>query len=177
MSAMNTGKAFFIECYVNYRPLIYKIIYTKLGDRDSAEDICQEVFSRFFVNLHRIEIETAKRWLLAASRNVLYEHYRTLERTPENIDELTKLNDETLAYNTPDYDMEIIINDVKQSLHELDRHIFDYMVSRGCTYDETAERLGLTSRQVRYRLNLIHRYITEYFVRHGLKDISDFEEF
>ena len=72
---MNSRSPFFIECYVNYRIEIYKIIYSKLRDRHSTEDLTQEVFYRFILNLHRIEIETAKRWLLAAAKNILLELY------------------------------------------------------------------------------------------------------
>lgn len=177
MSVMNKRKAFFIECYANYRPMIYKIIYSKLGDRHSAEDLTQDVFCRFFCSLEKINNCSARSWLITASRNVLYEHYRKLEHRPENIEDLVKVEDDTLAYNNSDYDLDIILKDIKQSLRELDRRILDYVIMQNRTYDETAQHLGLTSRNIRYRVNLIHRYITDYFSRHGIKDLSEFLNF
>lgn len=157
---MNTLRTFFEECYRdNYRH-IYNYILSKTGNIHNSEDLCQEVFARFLEHMDKIHTSAVRNWLYSAAKNILHEHYRSsISSSTENIEDASVVSDESLSYNHPDYDMAIILEDIKRSLSPAELAIYEYTSIRCCTDRETAEALGITARQFRYRAGIIRRKV------------------
>jgi len=103
----------FIESYINYYPRICHYLIPLLeGDIHSAEDITQEVFTRFYITSETLSRQVIHNWLYSASRNILFEHYRrNSSYICEDIDKILHLEDEALSY-MEDHDIKILIEDI-----------------------------------------------------------------
>ena len=59
----------FEELYERYATDVLRVCYFYLGDRQKAEDVCQDVFVRLMVNAPRLEEGREKAWLLKVALN------------------------------------------------------------------------------------------------------------
>jgi RNA polymerase sigma factor (sigma-70 family) len=164
----------FTDQYVEYYPLIYNIVYSKIKSPESVEDICQEIFTRFFLKFD--EVENPRRWLLAAMRNVLYEFYRKNSESHVDIDSV--MDDVKVSFVNGFRDTRIMIDealdDMKFYVEEKNRLIFELIAVNNYTYKEAAVSLGMTEHQTRYRYNAVVGRLMDHFRKkgiHGLEDI------
>ena len=59
----------FEELYAQYATDVLRVCYFYLGDRQKAEDVCQDVFVRLMVNAPQLEEGREKAWLLKVALN------------------------------------------------------------------------------------------------------------
>ena len=59
----------FEELYEKYATDVLRVCYFYLGDRQKAEDVCQDVFVRLMVNAPQLEEGREKAWLLKVALN------------------------------------------------------------------------------------------------------------
>ncbi|MDY6934431.1 MAG: sigma factor [Spirochaetota bacterium] len=59
------------EIYSEYYPVVFSAIYTKVGNREDANDICQEIFIRLYESLENVD--NIRRWLFSAPKLVVLE--------------------------------------------------------------------------------------------------------
>lgn len=59
----------FEELYEQYATDVLRVCYFYLGDRQKAEDVCQDVFVRLMVNAPQLEEGREKAWLLKVALN------------------------------------------------------------------------------------------------------------
>ena len=59
----------FEELYAQYATDVLRVCYFYLGDRQKAEDVCQDVFVRLMVNAPQLEDGREKAWLLKIALN------------------------------------------------------------------------------------------------------------
>ncbi|NLI21046.1 MAG: sigma-70 family RNA polymerase sigma factor [Clostridiales bacterium] len=59
----------FEELYERYATDVLRVCYFYLGDRQKAEDVCQDVFVRLMVNAPQLEEGREKAWLLKVALN------------------------------------------------------------------------------------------------------------
>lgn len=59
----------FEELYDQYATDVLRVCYFYLGDRQKAEDVCQDVFVRLMVNAPQFEEGREKAWLLKVALN------------------------------------------------------------------------------------------------------------
>ena len=59
----------FEELYDQYATDVLRVCYFYLGDRQKAEDVCQDVFVRLMVNAPQLEEGREKAWLLKVALN------------------------------------------------------------------------------------------------------------
>ena len=57
------------ELYEQYATDVLRVCYFYLGDRQKAEDVCQDVFVRLMVNAPQLEEGREKAWLLKVALN------------------------------------------------------------------------------------------------------------
>jgi len=176
MQYQESAIALFIESYIYYYPRIFRYVLHRIdGDIHSAEDITQEVFTRFYTRMNNLSPHAVHNWLYSASKNILREHYRNNNYIYNcgDIDNQLYLEDETLSY-MEDHDLKIIIGDILKSIGDPeDIMIFDYILLRGLSYGETAKLLNLTPPAVRYRCSIIIRKVLSAFSKYGINTPGD----
>ncbi len=83
MSWRSSHVQHFKHVYDDVYPIIIRIVYKITGDLDSAEELCQDAFIKFYERMDTIaDGEQAKYWLIRVSRNLAlnYQKRRGRER-------------------------------------------------------------------------------------------------
>ncbi len=163
----------FTELYNTYYPLIYSVVNSKVNNADDTEDICQEVFIRYFEKVD--EVESPRKWLYGTLRNVVSDYYRKKKGKTVNVDDL--FNDISFQYVNGFRDTRILIQEAFDNMNnfkdEKDKILFDLVAVYNFTYSETGEQLGLSVRQVRYRYGLIVKTLLDYFKQKGINSLEE----
>ena len=60
------------KSYRIYFPMVFNTVFTKVGDRDAAEDICQEIFIAYYDKFN--EIDNHRKWLNGTIRNMVMKY-------------------------------------------------------------------------------------------------------
>ncbi|MDQ5823935.1 MAG: sigma-70 family RNA polymerase sigma factor [Chloroflexota bacterium] len=82
--------------YRHYFPRIYNYCLRRVGDRDSAEDLCSTVFTRTLSNLHTYKSGSFAAWIFSIAHNVVANFLR--DRRPQlSIEEESNLKVRQLA--------------------------------------------------------------------------------
>ena len=68
-AAQSGGMAYFEELYERYATDVLRVCYFYLGDRQKAEDVCQDVFVRLITNAPVLQEGREKAWLLKVALN------------------------------------------------------------------------------------------------------------
>src|SRR3989344_3490669 len=109
----------FGRLYDRYLEKIYRFVFFKVGHREEAEDLTQQVFTSAWENIQGFREQglPISSWLYKIARNRIIDHYRTkkthtpLERIPEEIAHLTE--------DMEDMDKKILLERIYTSLHTL----------------------------------------------------------
>jgi len=161
----------FTDAYMDYYPLVFGAIYSKVGNKEEAEDICQEVFIIFFDKYD--EIENKRRWLYGTLKNVVLRYYQRKKDDHLDIDDI--FNDVSLTFVNGFRDSRLIIEEAIEKIDctEEDRLVLDMIAYNNFTYGHVAETLGVTRRQIEYRYGKIVKKITDYLKEKGIKDMEE----
>ena len=137
--------------YAAYLDPIYRFLYTRVGNREDAEDLTSQVFLKAFrqLDVARTERSIAS-WLFTVARTVLADHWREEyrygpvaelnENLAEREDAPSVLHDDEKAQQ---------VNEVLALLPARYRSVLELRFLRGYTVDETARALGITSVNVK----------------------------
>ena len=68
-AAESGGMAYFEELYERYATDVLRVCYFYLGDRQKAEDVCQDVFVRLMTTSPQLQEGREKAWLLKVALN------------------------------------------------------------------------------------------------------------
>ena len=68
-AAESGGMAYFEELYERYATDVLRVCYFYLGDRQKAEDVCQDVFVRLITTSPTLQAGREKAWLLKVALN------------------------------------------------------------------------------------------------------------
>ena len=73
----------FAELYDRYQPAIYRYIYYRVSDNDTAEDLTAEVFVRLVEKIDRFTYKGRPllTWLYTIARNLITDHHRRAGRS------------------------------------------------------------------------------------------------
>lgn len=114
-----------IDTYSRYcAAIIIKVAGSRLTNED-IEELCADIFIKFWTDRHQLEIEEGKLkgYIAVMARN------RALNRLRSNKCEVIPLEEDTVDYSTPEVSLlegeeKQLINDVIDTLPEPDREIF-----------------------------------------------------
>jgi RNA polymerase sigma factor (sigma-70 family) len=143
----------FGQLYDAYMERIYRFIYFRVEDQQTAEDITSQVFLRAWNNLDRFRLGRTPylAWLYTIAHNAVIDHYRTRKVT-------TALEDVRLSQ--PDYaevveneiDIEVEMKSIKSAMQTLtgdQQQVLMLKFIEGMSNDEIARHLGKREGAVR----------------------------
>ncbi len=136
-----------------YQP-VRNFVYYKTGDRDLADDISQDTFSKIWEKRETIRIETVRKLAYTIASNLCknrFEHQRVVLEFAGN-----KYNSGGNA-ESPEFEMELNeFNDKLKTainrLNEKNRTVFLMNRIDGLTYGEIAENLNLSEKAIEKRM-------------------------
>jgi RNA polymerase sigma factor (sigma-70 family) len=160
----------FSSAYLEHYPVIYGSVLARIGNREDADDICQEIFMIFYDKFETIE--NARTWLFGTMKNILMNHYRKKNKTVNIDDDFDAIGH---TFTNGARDTRILLQEAMENVEctEEDRVILDLVATFDFTYARVAEMLGRTRRQVEYRYGTIVKRILDYLEHRGIKDIAE----
>jgi RNA polymerase sigma-70 factor (ECF subfamily) len=80
--AKQGNEAAFTELYNFYFEKIFRFIYYRVGHKEAAEDLCEEVFIKVFRKISSLDNNSSfEGWLYQIARNGVIDHYRDKKQT------------------------------------------------------------------------------------------------
>ena len=173
MSSSFSRSSRFTEAYNDYFPLLYGVVYRKIGNADDTEDLCQEIFIHFLNKID--EIDNQRKWLYGTMKFVLLNYYRKKGRHDVSIDDID--DDSGLVFVNGFRDTRIMINEAIEHsgnfTDERERTLFELIAVMNFSYEEAGAQLGYSRTQARYRYGLILERIAAYFRGKGIAQLED----
>jgi RNA polymerase sigma-70 factor, ECF subfamily len=80
-NAQNGDVQALTELYEHYKPIIYRYLYFRMGEKHLAEDITTEVFIKVIKNIHRYRFNNSpfQAWMFKIARNLATDHFRSMK--------------------------------------------------------------------------------------------------
>lgn len=141
------------EVFSRYLDPVYRFLYSRVGNREDAEDLTSEVFLKATRKLdsERADASIAQ-WLFTVARTVLADHWRRYYRSgsPVPLDE-TRINElpEVEAPAEPSSGSAKLVRDLLGALPARYRTVLELRFLRGYSISETASELGITPENVK----------------------------
>jgi len=136
------------EVYTRYIGQIYRFLYSRVGNREDAEDLTAETFLKAShqLDVRRSEASIA-RWLFTVARTVLADHWRKYYRYGATLPLDEFHGDSATEPATPEAHCKETERWVAESLEALPpryRRVLELRFLRGFSVQETAQELGVT---------------------------------
>jgi RNA polymerase sigma factor (sigma-70 family) len=161
----------YTQIFTQYYHVVFNTIYTKVGNREDTEDLCQEVFIALYNNLDKIQ--NVRKWLFGTLRNVVLKYYRDKHPDAINIDDV--FQDVSLTFVNGFRDLRIIISDsiMKAAENDVDNALIELIAFHNYSYSTAGRLLGLSKRQVQYRYTQIVNRVIQNLNENGIRNIED----
>lgn len=146
--------AFFKRIFDQFYDGVRNYIYYKTSDIDLAEDIVQDVFLKVWDKRHEVEEETVKSLLFVMAGNMIKNYYKHRQVTfhfanSSNREEHAEAAD----FDIQQKEFEIKLQQVLSSMPENSRVVFLMNRMDNLTYNDIAQRLGLSVKAVEKRMH------------------------
>ena len=153
------------DAYEHYRHPLYLYIYNKVGDRDEAEDLTQDVFLRLMEHARMLQPATVKAFIYAIARNLVTDYLRRYYRKQEVTAYFYDYSDRA----SDDVESRTIASDLQTRELQKMRLLPPqrgkiYAMSRfqDKSVADIAESLSLSGRTVENHLRMARREVREY---------------
>ncbi len=144
-----------------HRRKVFNIAYKFVGRHDQAEDLTQDIFLKLFKSLstfdRRANFQT---WLISVSRNLCIDHYRSVRKERETIDQHVDANALQAISHEPSPMAGIEHRDrvslLREAMAELPETLRRAVLMRDIqemTYQEIADALCVPEGTVKSRIN------------------------
>lgn len=161
------NKSAFDALYEKYWSNVVDEAYKRIGHRDQAKDIAQEVFTAMWIRGTETAIDNLPAWLYTVTKNQVYKLFRDQERFIPLTDLLSELEsygdraDAVILKKELHRAYEALLS----SLPEQQRIIFKMRYQEDLTPPEIASKLNLTPKTVRNHLGrAIRKLRTTFFL-------------
>ena len=136
----------FGRIYDAYVERIYRFVFFRVDDQQTAEDITSQVFLKAWSNLNRFEFTHTPyiAWLYTIAHNTVIDHYRTRKVTTALEDvQLSQPDDAEAVENQIDLTVEMkTIKAAMQSLTDDQQQVLHLRFIEGMSNTEIAQQLG-----------------------------------
>lgn len=154
----------------HYKTLIWEA-YNILHSYHLAEDAVEETFIRALRNLDKIsekDLKNTKYYLLVTVRRVSY----TMSENNKKVIPVDFEEQEPEQYsfdptweNFFSQEMVAEVKDIISHLSEIDKRILIYKIDDGWSYEQIAQAMGISVKNVSVRLTRMHRKIMDEYIK------------
>lgn len=145
----------FVELYGRYSGRVYGFLRKRANVPGEAEDLLQKTFLKVHQNRRRFDATLPfLPWLFSIARHVLIDHLRKHKAIPVEEAALEALADGNVS-TAPDSEERPSWDEVMRLLPSEQKRLMELRFQEGLSFDEIAERSGLTSVTVRKRMSRI----------------------
>ena len=134
--------------------LIYRYVYSKVGNREEAEDLTSQIFIKAVRGVdHRRGMQSIQKWLFQVARTTIADYWRAYYRvSTSSLEELLEVGWEGPADEEPAVASNQPAEHVKRILQALPEHYREVLTCRfllNLSIKETALSMGLTEANVK----------------------------
>jgi RNA polymerase sigma-70 factor (ECF subfamily) len=152
-SASEGDEQAFSALYDTYLDSIYRFVYLRVEDQQTAEDLTSTVFMRAWEKLDKYEFRGVpfRAWLFRIARNAVIDHYRTRKESAP-LEAVINTHDESAISVSQKVGLHIEAEKVMtcmQQLTEDQRNVLTLKVVHGFSTEEVAKTLGKRQGAVR----------------------------
>ena len=173
-SIKNNDEQAFAKLFYRYSTKIYSKAYSYLRDKETCEQIVQDIFMSLWNSRHTLEIQSFSAYLTSASRYSIYKHKygsrMAIVEYQENLCDTMYLHrsSENEGYSKLAFqDLEMEVDSQLSSLPKRCQEIYIMSRRQQLSNDEIADELGISKRTVENQLTSALKHL-----RFSLKDIS-----
>jgi RNA polymerase sigma factor (sigma-70 family) len=131
----------FYRLYENYHRRIYALCWRMMADKDSAEDVCQEVFVQLWQKISNFRGESKfSTWLHSVASNIALGHIRKNKTWLQRIFSIEEQVIEDATVEMPECSS---LDKKIQKLPERARLVFVLFAIEGYRHEEIAQMLGM----------------------------------
>jgi len=163
----------FILVYESCYSVVFSSVHVRVNNYHDSEDICQEVFIRFYDRIE--EIENPRKWLFGCLRIVVLDYYKRKYSKDIDIEEF--FDDMSLSYVNGFRDTRVMIQEILNHMTEeenaADMSLFDLVAVHNFSFVEAAKHLGISYKQARYRYGRISAKIMAGLKEKGINSIEE----
>ena len=146
LQAQDGNSEAFGQLYDAYMERIYRFVYFRVEDQQTAEDITSQVFLKAWSNLDRFQFSRTPylAWLYTIAHNAVIDHYRTRKVTTALDDVQLSQPDHSEAVEN-DIDLTVEMQSVKTALQALtddQQKVLTLKFIEGMSNNEIARQLG-----------------------------------
>jgi RNA polymerase sigma-70 factor (ECF subfamily) len=146
LQAQDGNSEAFGQLYDAYMERIYRFVYFRVEDQQTAEDITSQVFLKAWSNLDRFQFSRTPylAWLYTIAHNAVIDHYRTRKVTTALDDvQLSQPDHSELVENEIDLTVEMrSVKTALQSLTDDQQKVLTLKFIEGMSNNEIARHLG-----------------------------------
>jgi RNA polymerase sigma-70 factor (ECF subfamily) len=146
LQAQDGNSEAFGQLYDAYMERIYRFVYFRVEDQQTAEDITSQVFLKAWSNLDRFQFSRTPylAWLYTIAHNAVIDHYRTRKVTTALDDvQLSQPDHSELVENEIDLTAEMqSVKTALQSLTDDQQKVLTLKFIEGMSNNEIARHLG-----------------------------------
>lgn len=136
-------KAFY-QLYQKYHRKVYAICWRMLADKESAEDVCQEVFVQLWQKISNFRGESKfSTWLHSVTTNVVLGHLRKHKNWLQRIFSIEDQTIQDIAVELEDSSELTALDKHIARLPERARLVFVLFAVEGYRHEEIAKMLGM----------------------------------
>jgi RNA polymerase sigma factor (sigma-70 family) len=134
--------------FARYLDPVYRFLYSRVGNREDAEDLTSQVFLKASQHLDRRKSDASlASWFMTVAKTTVADHWRRYYRTPP----LRPIDDGMMAdrlyevaASEPSYGSEQLVGAVLKDLSPRYRRVLQLRFLQGCSVDEAALEMGVT---------------------------------
>jgi RNA polymerase sigma-70 factor (ECF subfamily) len=155
----NDSHKAFDELYCRYAPLVKSFAFSLLKNSEESLDICQTVFLKIWSNRKNFgSVYAFKPYLYAMVKNQIFDliektHTRSFTDTGLTDDMLTGVTDMTALTKTEAAEDLLLCRIALESMPEKRKRVFYLSRRDHLTYQEIAEREGISVKTVEYHIS------------------------
>jgi RNA polymerase sigma-70 factor, ECF subfamily len=146
LQAQDGNSDAFGQLYDAYMERIYRFVYFRVEDQQTAEDITSQVFLKAWSNLDRFQFSRTPylAWLYTIAHNAVIDHYRTRKVTTALDDvQLSQPDHSELVENEIDLTVEMkSVKTALQALTDDQQKVLTLKFIEGMSNNEIARHLG-----------------------------------
>ncbi|WP_206486490.1 RNA polymerase sigma factor [Thalassotalea sp. G2M2-11] len=134
----------FHQLYQNHYRRIYALCWRMLADKDSAEDVCQEVFVQLWQKISHFRGESKfTTWLHSVATNIVLGHIRKQKNWLQRIFSIEEQTTEEITVELKDEKTTSELDKAIQRLPERARLVFVLFAVEGYRHEEIAKMLNM----------------------------------
>ena len=159
MLSMSTDKGnspSFDQAYESLFPTIFRVSYRITGDKEAAEDLCQEAFIRYMGrNAGLPDLDQTKFWLIRVVKNLSLNFEKRKKREKAAFGKLQRISPTVQEPRENEVIEQEIRSDVQAALNQIPNNLRMPLVFReyaGLSYKEIGNILGISESNVKIRI-------------------------